>query len=77
MIPILKLNGSMNWIEKFNFMHANATLINGGFGELVNQVCKTAAVANGHDCFSFDNMQFPPSEFKELISIIRNSFPIF
>lgn len=68
----------MNWIEKFNFMHANVTLINRGFGELVNQICKTAAVANGHDYFLFDNnMQFPHLEFEELISIIRNSFPIF
>lgn len=39
----------MNWIEKFNFMHTNATLINSGFGELVNQICKTVAAANGHD----------------------------
>lgn len=50
-----KLTGSMDWNEKFNFMHANVTLINRGFREWVNQICRTEAVANGHDCFSFDN----------------------
>ena len=29
----------MNWNEKFNFMHANMTLTNRDFSELVNQIC--------------------------------------
>lgn len=36
-------------------MHANVTRINWGFGELVNQICRAVAIANGRDCFSLDN----------------------
>lgn len=54
----------MNWIETFDFMPADVTLTNEGFSEVVNQICRTAAIAHGHDCFSFDkNMSFPHSEF--------------
>ena len=41
-------------------MHANVTLTNRGLSELVNQICRTAAAANGRDCFSFDNNVWPP-----------------
>lgn len=68
----------MNWNEKFKFMHANVTLTNRDFSELVNQICRTAAVANGRDCFLFDNnVWFPHLEFEELTSMIRSSLPIF
>ena len=64
----------MNWNEKFKFMHANVTLTNRDFSELVNQICRTAAVANGRDCFLFDNnVRFPHLEFEELTSMIRGA----